>query len=78
MRKEGRVKERAMITHLIKIHVLTYASRVTKYLAHTTFCTHSKWQSLLGMYDSSVGSSPLKPPQSPAEQSRKHLATLTV
>ena len=31
MRKEGRGKERATTTHLIKIHVFTHASRVTKF-----------------------------------------------
>ena len=70
MRKEGRGKERATTTHLIKIHVFTHASRVTKFSPYY-FCTHSKWQSFLGLYDPSVGSRPPKPPRSLAETKQK-------
>ena len=70
MRREGRGKERAMTMHLINIHVFTHGSRVTKYSLYDLF-TYLRCQSLWGLYDPSVGSSPPKPPQPPDETKQK-------
>ena len=71
MRKEARGEERDTTTHahLIKVQIFTHASRVTKF--STYGLSYSGFQSLWGLYNPPVGSSPPRLPRSPAETKRK-------
>ena len=69
MRKEGRGEECDTTTHLIKIQFLPMLVMLLN-LASMNFVrtdSYSRSQSHWGLYDPSVGSSPPKPPRSPAE-----------
>ena len=48
MKKEGRGKERALTTHLIKFRIYTHVSSITKFNPYD-LCTHLKMVEPLGL-----------------------------
>ena len=70
MRKVERGEERDTTMHLITIRIFTHAGCVTKLSTYESVCTYSysRFQSLWGLYNPSIGSSP---PKFPTETKRK-------